>query len=72
MPTQFLLLHAWLRATQRALVDRLRPEPGDHGDGGFTILEYVVAGAIAVVAVAAIATLIYNHFHDKAVQITGQ
>ena len=71
MPTQLLLLHAWMRAAQTQLTDRLRPNRHDD-DGGFTILEYVIAGAIAVVAVAAIATLIYNHFHDKAVDITGQ
>ena len=71
MPTQLLLLHAWMRATQQLLTDRLRSADHDR-DAGFTILEYVVAGAIAVVAVAAIATLIYNHFHDKAVDITGQ
>lgn len=72
MPTQLLLLNAWMRATHKLVVDRLRSGGDPDGDAGFTILEYVVAGAIAVVAVAAIATLIYNHFHDKAVDITGQ
>ena len=72
MPTQLLLLRAWSQAIRQSLTARLRPERGNPDDAGFTVLEYVIAGAIAAVAVAAIATLIYNHFHDKAVDISNQ
>jgi hypothetical protein len=72
MPTQLLLLRAWFDATRESLAARLRAARKDGDDAGFTVLEYAIAGAIAAVAVAAIATLIYNHFHDKATDITRQ
>ena len=72
MAINLLLLHAWFHVTRESLTTRLRAASEDGEDAGFTVLEYVIAGAIAAVAVAVIATLIYNHFHDKAVDITNQ
>lgn len=80
MPTPIMLIYIWAHTTHQQLSTRIRhrlntghDEAGDDtNDRGWTMLEYVIGGAIAAVAVAAIATLIYNHYHDDATTITGQ
>lgn len=76
MTGYILLLYAWGASAQRSLAARWRAVAGEDGreqrDAGFTLMEYIIGGAIIAAAVTVILLKVTGFFATKANTITGQ
>lgn len=76
MTTYLLLLQAWGVSAHRTLTAHWRAVVGgddpDQREGGFTLMEYIIGGAIIAAAVTAILLKVTGFFDTKANTITGQ
>ena len=73
MTSYLLILQAWGVATHRTLTTRWRMVSGeDCRDAGFTLMEYIIGGAIIAAAVTAILLKVTGFFDTKSNSITQQ
>jgi hypothetical protein len=75
MTAYILLLQAWGASTHRTLTARWRIVAADdpeQRDVGFTLMEYIIGGAIIAAAVTAILLKVTGFFDTKSNTITGQ